>query len=148
MANFLHRTTAQYLTSTSPNSLPEPIANYIEQPDLTAVDGFESKYWIITGDIVTLMSQAERDVVDVNDLSARRDNLANDIDRAETYSRAFALVLIDELNLRADITNEIFTAAAAANNLGSFKTAMAAIGNVPIRTPAQLKTALRNKLDG
>jgi len=66
MANLLHRTTKQYLVSTDPNGLPEPIANYIEEPDLSAVAGQPNKYWTITGDVVTLMSQAEQDAVDAD----------------------------------------------------------------------------------
>lgn len=123
MANFLHRTTKQYLASTSPNSLSEPIANYIEDPDLSVVIGQPAKYWIITDDIISLMSQAEMDAVDAAELVVSRDALADGIDRAESYSRAFALIVLDEINtLRS------------AHSLAA-------------RTPAQLKTALRNKMD-
>ena len=66
MANYLHRTTKQYTTSVSPNDLQEPEVNYVVNPDLSAVEGFPSIYWIITGDVVTLMDQAARDTVDAD----------------------------------------------------------------------------------
>jgi hypothetical protein len=71
MATLLHRTTKQLLVSVDPNGLPEPIANYIEDPDLSAVTGEPNKYWIITGDVVTLMDQAAQDAVDAAELAAR-----------------------------------------------------------------------------
>ena len=64
MPNYVHRTNKQYLVSVSPASLPEPEANYIQDPDLSAVAGEPSKYWTITGDIVTLKSPAEQAIVD------------------------------------------------------------------------------------
>ena len=64
MPNYLHRTTKQYQTSVSTADLQEAVANYIQDPDVSAVAGFNTKYWTITGDVVTLMSQVERDAVD------------------------------------------------------------------------------------
>jgi len=102
----------------------EPIsnANWIHAPDLSAVTGFASKYWIITGDIVTLLSQAERDAVDAAVLSTSRDGVADELDAVEDITRAFALVVLDEINtLRAQ-------------------------HGLADRTIAQLKTGVRNKL--
>ena len=123
MPDFLHRTTKQYQKSVSYVDLLEPIANYIEMPDLSAVSGSPAKYWIITGDAVSLMTVGEMDAVDAAELSASRDALANEIDRNESYTRAFALLVLDELN------------------------ALRAAHGFNARTPAQLKTALRNKMD-
>ncbi len=67
---WLHRTTKQVLRSVAPADLPEPAGNYIEEPDLSAVAGTRREYWAITGDIVTPMSQAERDAVDAAELLA------------------------------------------------------------------------------
>lgn len=64
MPSYLHRTTKQYQTSVGQSDLLEPIANYIEEPDMSAVAGEPSKYWTITGDDVTLKSSAEQAVVD------------------------------------------------------------------------------------
>lgn len=62
MSNVVNRVTKQYLTSV--NTPDFPSSQWIVNPDLSAVGGFPSRYWILTGDVVTLMSQAQRDAVD------------------------------------------------------------------------------------
>ena len=122
MGHYVHRTTKQELKSVSPSSLAEPLANYISDPDLSAVAGEPSKYWTITGDVITLKSQPDQDIIDFADNEARLDNIADDIDQAQTYLKAFAEVMLDQLNtLRAEHA-------------------------LPAATLAQLKTAVRNKL--
>lgn len=100
MPNYVHRTTKQYLQSWSPNDLPEPLANYIENPDLSAVIGVPSIYWIITGDVITEMSQAEKDAVDEAILSAGRDAaIEAEIDNLESVMRQLVKLIVDELNI-------------------------------------------------
>lgn len=124
MPLFIHRTTFQVLPSTSPASLSEPIGNYVQDPDLSPVAGFPSRYWSLAGDIFSLVDQSTRDAIDAALLVTQRDELANDIDRAESFMKAFALVVLDEFNnLRAQ-------------------------HGLNPRTIAQLKAAVRNKLDG
>ncbi len=62
MANVLNRTTKEYLTSV--NTPDFDVSLWVINPDLSAVIGFASKYWIITGDVVTLQNQAQRDITD------------------------------------------------------------------------------------
>ena len=62
MANVLHRTTKDYLISV--NTPDFSVVDWIIDPDVSAVAGFPTRYWIITGDVVTLMDQAARDSVD------------------------------------------------------------------------------------
>ena len=81
MPNYLHRTTKQELISISPNSLPELEANYIRSPDLSAVSGQPARYWIITGDVVTLADQAARDIIDADIITTDNNNLAENLDR-------------------------------------------------------------------
>ena len=64
MATWAHRTTFQVLYSTSEASLVEPAANYVFEPDLSAVVDWSTIYWILTGDIFTLMDQSARDAAD------------------------------------------------------------------------------------
>lgn len=146
MANFVHRTTKNLLKSQSPNSLPEPIANYIENPDLSAVQGFASKYWLIVGDIITLMDQAARDVVDTLEAEASRDSAVTELDQLEGIVRAFMLVVIDEFNRHSLQTNAILDAIDNASNLATLKADIALINDLPQRTAQQLRTAVRNKL--
>ena len=124
MPAWVHRTTFQTLNSVASADLPEPIANYVEEPDLSAVIAEPVKYWQLVGDIFSLVDQATMDSIDADLLTAARDALADEIDRLETFMRAFALIVLDEINiLRAE-------------------------HGLSARTPKQLKSALRSKMDG
>lgn len=121
MGNYLHRTTKSYCVSVSPTTLPWPLGEYISMPDMTAVEEVPSKYWIINGDVVTKMSQEEKDVVDAEALTTRRDSAVNGvIDNLESDLRQLVRLIISELNiLRAE-------------------------HNLPDRTMAQFKSQIRN----
>ena len=100
MGDFVHRTTKQYLQSISPNDLPEPLANYIENPDLSNVVGVPNQYWVITGDVITEMSQGEKDAVDAQILSDARDAVIQaEIDNLESVLRQVVVLMVDELNI-------------------------------------------------
>ena len=100
MGNYLHRTNKRYFQSTSPASLPESLANYISNPDMSAVEGVPSKYLVITGDIVTEMSQVEKDAVDAATLAARRDALVDAVmDNLEGDLRQLVKLMISEINI-------------------------------------------------
>jgi hypothetical protein len=148
MADFVHRTTKQHIVSRDQTELPDqPWENfYIINPDLSAVAGVPNRYWKITGDSITEMSQAEKDAVDNAALQASRDALANQIDQVEDVLRASLLSILDEFNAHADKINAILDSADAATSLADFKTRMAAVTDYPQRTIAQLKTTIRNKL--
>ncbi len=120
MANVLNRTTKQYLRSV--NDPDYPTATWIHNPDLSAVTGFDAKYWIITGDVVTLMDQAARDAVDAAELETAKDLISDQLDAAMTITRAFAEVILDEINV------------------------LRGQHSLSARTLAQLKTAVRDKL--
>lgn len=119
MAAVLNRTTKEFRQSANtPEFSP---VDWIINPDMSLVVGFVSKYWVITGDLVSLMSISERDAVDLAESEARKDSIRDELD-VESLLRAFALVVLDQINeLRADH------------------------GRSGIST-AQLKTAIRNKL--
>lgn len=144
MASVLNRATKQYIPSA--NTPDYPIDDWIHDPDLSAVIGFDSRYWVITEDVVTLMSQAERDALDATLLNAGRDEIAAQLDNVEDVLRAFMLTVLDELNLHADKINAILTAIDSGANLTAVKTNIAAIADYPQRTATQLKNAVRGKL--
>jgi len=102
MPNWVHRTTKQYQTSVSPASLVEPKANYIQDPDMSAVTGQPNKYWTITGDAVTLKSKAERNAVDAT-IEAQRasdeKNLATSGTDTDRRLLGFMEVMVDEINI-------------------------------------------------
>jgi hypothetical protein len=71
MPNYLHRTTKEYLRSTSTPDLREPEANYIKDPDVSSVEGHPTRYWSINRDTVSLMTGAEMAAVDAGLEAAR-----------------------------------------------------------------------------
>ena len=62
MASVLHRTTKEYLSSVNTPNYPE--SDWIINPDLTTVAGISPEYWKIAGNVVTEMSQTEKNTVD------------------------------------------------------------------------------------
>jgi len=145
MADVLNRTTKQFIASA--NTVEYPVEAWIINPDLSAVVGQPSKYWKINGgDVVSLMTQQERDAVDAAALVSARDALAAEMDNLESYARAFALVVLDEINTHATNISADRLAAVNGGSYGAFRTAATAVSATPTRTIAQLKTALRNKL--
>jgi len=97
-------------------------ATWLYDPDMTAVAGQPAKYWVVTGDVVSLMDQAEMDAVDAALLVAQRDAAAAELDQVENILRAFMLIVIDELNI------------------------LRSNDGLADRTTAQLKSAIRSRL--
>ena len=62
MSDALNRETLAYLRSI--NTPDYPVESWVINPDLSAVEGVPPRYWKLTGDAVSEMSQAEKDVVD------------------------------------------------------------------------------------
>ena len=79
-------------------------------------------------------------------LAARRDAMVAEMEELESYTRAFALAVLDEINLHAERTTAILNAIDSGANLAAVKNNIAAIPDIPQRTVAQLKAAVRNKL--
>ena len=135
---WLNRTTNQFLIEISSGGMTarfpgllfddgagQPInnADWIHAPDLDAVTGFpDTKYWIVTGDVVSLMSQAARDALDAAADTVQLDSIADELTQTRTFIRAFAEVVLDEIN-----------------NLRSQHA-------LPPRTLTQLRNAVRGKL--
>ena len=64
MPNWIHRTTKQVLKSVAAADLIEPAGAYIEEPDLAAVAGQPTKYWVISGDVVSLVDGTTQAAID------------------------------------------------------------------------------------
>ena len=98
MSSVLNRTTKQYLQSA--NTPDYPIEEWIHNPDMSAVAGQPSKYWVITGDNVTLMTAQEQSDADAAISTAQRgESVAQNLDDVESILRAFASVVVDEINI-------------------------------------------------
>ena len=136
MPNYLHRTTKQYLKSVSPAALSEPEANYIYMPDMSAVIGVPMRYWVITGDVVSEMSQLGKDTLDAANLSNQRDAVIQaEVDRVESVLRQLVIMIIAENNA---LRQEINAISAESPNITD--------RTLSDRTIAQVKTQLRNAL--
>lgn len=144
MAAVLNRTMKQYIASA--NTPDYPAAEWIINPDMAAVVGYPPQYWVITGDVVSLMNQTERDAVDAAALEASRDSTAAVLAQPEAYPRGYALVALDELNAHALKLNAILDAVDACTTLADLKTRIGAITDYPQRTIQQMQNAVRNKL--
>ena len=99
MPLWLHRTTKQLLPSVASADLPEPQEQYIEYPDLSAVEGFAKKYWLVQGNSIVLMTVPQRASVDLADREAQKDAIVNELDDSDNLLSALALVLLDEINI-------------------------------------------------
>lgn len=64
MPTWVHRTEVYLLISVSSTNLPESEANYIQDPDLSAVSGEPIKYWKVNGNLVELQSAGEQIITD------------------------------------------------------------------------------------
>ena len=107
MANVLNRTTgltAPYRKDfrRSVNEPDFPTQDWIHDPDLSAVDGFDSIYWDISGDNVTLANPATRTARD-DELAAAAAAAAKQSQK-DTYTdneifRAQIKWVVDEINI-------------------------------------------------
>ena len=133
---WLHRTSISVVDRASPSTMAERFglvftnpdgsavgnAEWILEPDTSLVDGQPTIYWIVTGDVVTLMDAAARAVVDAASEALQLDSISDELDQTQTILRAFAEVMLDQLNT------------------------LRAFHSLPAATLAQLKAAVRAKL--
>lgn len=100
MGNYVHRINKGYFQSIPPNELPEPVSNYISDPDMSALQGVPAKYWKIAGDTVVEMSQVEKDSVDTGIVNTRRDAaVENMFENLEGNLRQLVKLMIRENNI-------------------------------------------------
>lgn len=144
MSVAVHRRTKRLVPSG--NTPDFPIVDWIINPDLSAVVGWESRYWTIDGDKVLLMSDAERAAVDKAIVDASLDLAATQLDDATHPLRALARVMINELALSAQSTNSLLTAISSSTTLADLKSRVSAISHRPVRSFADIKTAMRGFL--
>jgi len=135
MSSWLIRATKQHISRMSPRSMENRFggsfvdaegnaqgnAIAIYQPDLSAVTGFVEKYWLVTGDVISLADQATRDAIDLAEDNARKDALADEV-----------------------VSNDLLRAVSK-TNLDLFNQERAARGASQI-TPAQYKSNVRGNL--
>ena len=146
MANVINTTTLQFLRSVNSPDYPAP--TWKRNPDMSAVDGVDRKYWKwdAIAERPIPMDAGEQVAHDLQQLESSRDAVVAQLDRQEDVLRSVVAAIIGELNDASDTINAILAAAGAATSLATFKTEMALIANRPTRTMAQLRTVVRNAL--
>ena len=130
MANVLNRTTKQYLRSV--NTPEYDVADWIVNPSVPNAD---SKYWNISGDTVTEMTQPEKDAVDAQELSDRtaaiKAELKDRFDQEADNTKAMGLLMLEMYQLiRVELKPNALT------------------NPLPDITPAQLKARFNSIVDG
>ena len=116
------------------------------QYDLWSVIPLRYRKWVT--DHVEEMTQPEKDAVDFALMEAARDSIVQQLDQQEDILRAFAGLLVDQLNAHTARTNALLDAIDGAASLAALKTAAASIQNLPTVNLAQLRQAIRNKIGG
>ena len=71
MADVVHRTTHEWRQNV--DDVNRFSAEWIHDADTSAVTSVPTKYWLISGDTITEMSQAEKDQVDADEATAAKD---------------------------------------------------------------------------
>jgi hypothetical protein len=69
------------------------------------------------------------------------------VDDLARVQRAVVVLTVDELNVLRDWLTQFKAAVAAAGTLAALKTSVAALPALPERTFAQVRTAIRGKID-
>ena len=125
MATVLNRTTKELRRSVNTPDYDE--AGWIIDPDLTQVEGFPAKYWIIeSGDIITLADTATQAAIDAAletvRITAEKESEKTRLDN-ERVLVALGHILVDEFNQ------------------------LRQLHSLPDRTFAQLVAAIKGEID-
>jgi len=93
MANVINRTTLEYRTSVSTGRFDT--ADWIINPDLSALSGIDKKYWKVVGDTVVEMTQPEKDAVDATDLAAAKTARIEEVDNNSVLAALKLMLSVD-----------------------------------------------------
>ena len=148
MADVLNTTTLEMRASVNEAQAPYSAAPWIlisrTQFDLWSIIPLRYRKW--TGVAIEEMTGPEKAAADAAALEETRDEIIQQLDQMEDILRAFAGLLVDELNAHSSRTNAILDAIDGSASLSALKTTVAGINNLPMRTLAQLRSAIRAKL--
>lgn len=118
----------------------------IDRVEAESIQAIPQKYREWNGIIVSEMDAGEKAAVDQALLNLQRDELASLYDDLESETRAFALSVLDIVNLLGGRINAIRDAIDSANNLADVKSAVSVIPPIPTYTVAQMKSSVRSNL--
>lgn len=149
MADVINTSTLELRSSVNEGASPYNAAPWMvitrDQYNLWGAIPQQYRKWV--NDHVEEMSQPEKDAVDAAALQAQLDAVVQQLDQVGDILRAFAKVLVTELNSHATLVNGIKSAIDNGANLAAIKTPIAALSPVQQRTLAQLRSAIRSELE-
>ncbi len=123
------------------NEVDFPQEDWLWNPDMEVSKGVPSKYWKVSGDIVSVMTPDERAVEDTTPVDPSAHIKVN-VMLGNYPMPVFMLVVLEEFNRHSARINALLSAIEGATNLASLKAEARAISALPLRTPKQLKTAM------
>lgn len=146
MGTVIHRATLRLIESANTPDYQEP--DWKVSPDLSAVAGVPSRYWKWDAilDRPDAMTAPERRAKDDAERDVQRDSATAQIDGPEDILRAVIAVLVAELNRHAQTVTALLDSIDAANSLGALKARVALIADVPERTMAEVRAAIRARM--
>ncbi len=108
MSSALHRTSLEFRGLV--NTPDFDTGTWVINPDMSPVDGEPKKYWVLTGDVLSVMDQAGKDVVDAADAATTTATAEASVKGALaadplTNSGLSAEVAVSGLTLTCDIDN-------------------------------------------
>lgn len=146
-----NRVTNVLVSASSPDYAGQ---TFIENPNLSALSGIAQVYWKHLSGSFVEMNQAEKDVVNAEIaaaiIAAMHSGGKIILDAASDsgiIQRAVADIARDEINILRQWLASFKIEVAAATNLADLKTRVATLPATPDRTLAQLRTAIKNRID-
>ena len=149
-------TVKQYLLS-DPHDPTYPVGvneGSIKDPNVSQVIAQPMRYWKVVSGSVVLMTAGEQNTVDAaittaNTLAVRAAAKAmlDGFLSSSLFQRAVADIIKDEINSLRGWVVSFKAQVALATNLANLQTRVAGLPDMPDRTLAQLKTAIKNRVD-
>lgn len=146
MASVVNTGTLRVLRSVNTPDFQPPTWAVLAEAAADAAEAIPLRYRKWVTDHVEEMTVGEKAAVDAALQAAGDDVRMAQLDARDALA-AVLLVVRDEFEVFAGRQNALRDAIATANNLGDAKAAAAAIPDAPVRTVAQIKAAVRARLE-
>lgn len=127
-----------------------PVAGTAVVDSATLPDRADRDAWVHSGSAVVVDGARKANLLAAKlvDWRARaKAALQGVVDQSARIDRGIALATMDEINSLRQWITSFKAAVAAATTLADLKTRVAALGNLPDRTPSQVKSAVVAKID-
>lgn len=141
MATVLNRVTKELIESA--NTPDYPADDWIINPDLSEVEGFDRKYWKVDQNRVVLASELERAAIDEAEAAAAKESEVNQITDEQEVLGAIIKRLIDENAATAKLVNDLKTAITGAASISALRAAVGAVAIPATKTIEQIRDELR-----